>query len=122
MTLTGGQHGKELVSLRFAIVTLLVTLGPVSIANAQDEHPGAAPYAQVCGMCHGEAGQGDIAPPLVLGQLDPEYVLAIVREGYGQMPPISRRELTDDQVRQVVAYLASLAEKGSAPPADRPDH
>jgi mono/diheme cytochrome c family protein len=54
-----------------------------------------------------------VAPPLVPGSFDPEYVLAIVREGYGQMPPISTRELSDDQVRQVVAYLASLSENNN---------
>jgi len=31
-----------------------------------------------------------------------------VREGYGQMPPISAREVTDEQVREIVAYLATL--------------
>jgi quinoprotein glucose dehydrogenase len=80
----------------------------VSAANAQGEHPGAAPYAQVCGMCHGEGGTGDQGPPLVPGTFDPDYVLAVVREGFGQMPPISTRELTDDQIRQIVAYLSSF--------------
>ena len=44
---------------------------------------------------------------------DAEYVLAVVREGYGQMPPISQRELSDDNVRQVVAYLESLSSSAS---------
>jgi len=110
----------ESVSRRIAVATLIVILGSIPTASAQDDHPGAAPYAQVCGMCHGEAGKGDIAPPLVPGRFDPEYVLAIVREGYGQMPPISSRELTDDQVRQIVEYLASVGEEGSDPPASAP--
>lgn len=109
------------MSLRIAIAALVVTLGPSSVATAQDEHPGAAPYAQVCGMCHGERGAGDQGPPLVPGTFDPEYVLAVVREGFGQMPPISRRELTDDQVRAIVAYLASFDEKESDPTASRSD-
>lgn len=105
------------MSRRTAIATLIVILGSIPTASAQDEHPGAAPYAQVCGMCHGESGKGDIAPPLVPGRFDPEYVLAIVREGYGQMPPISSRELTDNQVRQIVEYLATIGEEGSESPA-----
>jgi len=35
-------------------------------------------------------------------------VLAIVREGNGQMPPISAQEVTDEQVRQIVEYVRSL--------------
>jgi mono/diheme cytochrome c family protein len=35
-------------------------------------------------------------------------VLAIVREGIGQMPQVSTRELSDQQVLQIVDYLRSL--------------
>ena len=73
------------------------------------EHPGAGPYRQVCQLCHGASGRGDMAPGLVPLEFDAEYVLAVVRDGYSQMPPISRRELSDDQVRQVVHYLESLS-------------
>ena len=38
------------------------------------------------------------------------YVMAIVREGYGQMPPISTRELDDQEVAQAVEYLRSVGE------------
>ena len=80
-----------------------------SSAPAQDlTHPGAAPYRQVCEACHGPLGQGGLAPALVPGAYDTEYVLAVARKGFGQMPPISTRELTDDQIRVVVAYLATL--------------
>ena len=95
-----------------ALSVMLVVSVPV-LAAAQD-HPGAGPYRQVCEFCHGAAGRGDIAPALVPFGFDAEYVLAVVREGYGQMPPISRRELEDDAVRQVAAYLEVL----TAPPAD----
>jgi alcohol dehydrogenase (cytochrome c) len=40
---------------------------------------------------------------------DADYVLAVVREGYGQMPPISSRELADEQIVQIVEYLKSLS-------------
>lgn len=104
---------------RLGIVATLTTLGLGSVASVgqAQEHPGAAPYTQVCQLCHGEEGRGDIAPPLVPLDYDADYVLAIVREGYGQMPPISTRELTDDQVRQVAAYLASLSAETSGPGA-----
>ena len=91
-------------------------LGPVAPAAAAQDHPGAEPYQRVCQLCHGAGGRGDIAPGLVPLGYDAEYVLAVVREGYSQMPPISTRELSDDEVRQVVGYLDEL----SGPPAEAP--
>ena len=88
-------------------------LGPAAPVAAAQDHPGAEPYQRVCQLCHGAGGRGDIAPGLVPLGYDAEYVLAVVREGYSQMPPISTRELTDDEVRQVVGYLDAL----SGPPA-----
>ena len=94
-------------------LTVLSASVPMTVAMAHDasaqEHPGAEPYRQVCQLCHGENGHGDMAPSLVPLGYDADYVLAIVREGYSQMPPISRRELSDDDVRQVVAFLDMLA-------------
>ena len=91
---------------RLFFLVLVGLLAVVGTTEAQ-EHPGLESYRQVCQLCHGERGRGDIAPVLVPLGFDAEYVLAVVREGYGQMPPISQRELSDDDVRQVVAYLES---------------
>ena len=96
-----------------AVASAVLLAGLPARAAAQD-HPGSVPYQQVCQACHGEGARGDIAPALVPGSFDANYVLAVVREGSGQMPPISRSELSDDQVRQVVGYLASLSAAGSA--------
>jgi cytochrome c5 len=93
---------------RLFTLTIAIAMTMANGATAQ-EHPGDEPYRQVCQLCHGEMGRGDMAPSLVPLGYDAEYVLAIVREGYSQMPPISRRELSDDDVRQVVAYLDMLA-------------
>ena len=93
-----------------------IVLSTAAPAAAVQDHPGAEPYQRVCQLCHGAGGRGDIAPGLVPLGYDAEYVLAVVREGYSQMPPISTRELTDDEVRQVVGYLDEL----SGPPAEPP--
>jgi hypothetical protein len=37
-----------------------------------------------------------------------QELLGIVREGYGQMPPISTREESDEEVLRIEAYLKSL--------------
>ena len=92
-------------------------LGSVATPAMAQDHPGAEPYQRVCQLCHGAGGRGDIAPGLVPLGFDAEYVLAVVREGYSQMPPISTRELTDDEVRQVVGYMESLSATAGETPA-----
>ena len=123
----GGWVGREAApqggAFRAGFLRSLLVVGiavgvlgsAVPAVGAQD-HPGAEPYQRVCQLCHGSGGRGDIAPGLVPLGFDAEYVLAVVREGYSQMPPISTRELTDDEVRQVVGYLDAL----SGPPAEAP--
>ena len=75
----------------------------------QDEkRAGQAAYDGVCKVCHGPEGRGDAAPPLVPFTREYEEVLGIVREGTGQMPPISARQLPDEGVRQIVGYLSGL--------------
>ncbi len=103
--------------IRTCYLAALLTLIPVvaTPAFAQQEHAGAEPYRLVCQSCHGEEAKGDVAPPLVGGKLDADYVLAIVREGFGQMPPISTRELTDDQVRDIVGYIDWINERDASP-------
>ena len=112
------------------LLTACFVCAVVPAADAQ-EHPGADPYQRVCQLCHGPDGGGDLGPSLVPLGFGADYVLAVVREGYSQMPPISRRELSDDEVRQVVAYLESLSSEtsgaaaasydGPRTPAGRPD-
>ena len=105
---------------RAPAVCLLI--GLAGSVTAQ-EHPGAAAYRRVCADCHGREGRGDIAPGIVPLAYDADYLLAIAREGYIEMPPISRREISDDEVRQVAAYLESLTSElamaGTEAPATR---
>lgn len=96
----------------FVWILILMQLYPTS-ARAQQ---GKEAYRQVCQLCHGVEGRGDIAPALVPFGFDLDYVLTVVREGVGQMPAISRSELDDDAVRLVVVYLealTSLAARGA---------
>jgi mono/diheme cytochrome c family protein len=69
---------------------------------------GQAAFDRVCKRCHGAEARGDAAPRLVPFSREYDEVLGIVREGAGQMPPISARELPDEGVADIVAYLKSL--------------
>ncbi len=84
-----------------------LTLVPV-FATPANEHPGQAIYDKVCKVCHGPEGAGNAGPALVPFELDDEQLLAKIREGGGEMPPISERRLSDDDARQIAAYLRSL--------------
>lgn len=69
---------------------------------------GKIPYDRVCKVCHGEEGKGDAGPRLVPFEHDADEVLAIVREGTGQMPPIAVARVSDEEVAAIVSYLRSL--------------
>ena len=114
-------------SIRVFLLSTLLGLAPTSIiisAIAQDEgqkapppaqrqdakHPGQVEFDRVCKVCHGPEARGDAGPRLVPFTREYEETLGIVREGAGQMPPISVRELPDEGVAQIVAYLKSLSQ------------
>ena len=84
----------------------------VPVAAAQSGSPvaqGQAAFDRVCKACHGPEARGDAGPRLVPFSREYEELLGIVREGTGQMPPISVRELPDEGVAQIVPYLKSLS-------------
>ena len=73
------------------------------------KHAGQAAFDRVCKVCHGPEGRGDAGPRLVPFTREYDELLGIVREGTGQMPPISARQLPDEGVAQIVTYLESLS-------------
>lgn len=92
-------------------------LSPTGGARTQSPGAGAAPkdasgkdaFDRICAACHGPEARGDAGPRLVPfgGSLD--ALRAVVREGSGQMPPVSTREMSDDSVALVHEYLLSLS-------------
>jgi len=62
-----------------------------------------------CKLCHGDRGEGGFAKALAGHQLSTAQFLRAVREGPGLMPAfVPDKNLNDQQVAQVAAYLASL--------------
>lgn len=82
--------------------------------GAQEPPAGKTAYDRNCRVCHGEDGKGDAGPRLVPFEHDVDEVVAIVREGLGQMPPIAATRVSDEEIAAVVAYLTAL----TPPPAD----
>jgi mono/diheme cytochrome c family protein len=78
------------------------------MAGQSSPPPGKVAFDKVCRTCHGDDARGDAGPALVPLQMEYDELLAKVREGGGEMPPISTRTLSDDDVKQIFNYLKSL--------------
>ena len=84
----------------------------VAAQTTREPHPGQAPYDRVCRVCHGPEGKGNAGPSLVPFSMEIDELIARVREGGGEMPPISENRVSDDEVKQIAAYLTSLGVEG----------
>jgi cytochrome c553 len=94
---------------------LLVASTSTAVAqNAPD--PGRNTYARACAGCHGGDARGGMGPSLVPTQHDAESLLALVRAGRGNMPPIAATAISNDEVAQVAQFLRSMS-AGSLPGA-----
>jgi mono/diheme cytochrome c family protein len=86
----------------------------------QDRTSGTADerlYVEKCSMCHRQMGMGTV---ILARRMDPkfarlearddltaDYITAAVRQGIGNMPRISRGEVSDAQLAQITAYLTA---------------
>jgi mono/diheme cytochrome c family protein len=94
----------------FIIFVLLgvVTSSGAAIARQSEPPPGKVAFDRVCKTCHGEDARGDAGPKLVPLEIEFNELIAKVREGGGEMPPISKTTVSDDEVKQIFTYLKSL--------------
>jgi mono/diheme cytochrome c family protein len=103
-------------------------------SSAAASHPGMAVYERHCATCHGPTGGADgpgasalpIKPPpftsgRLLNPLSDAFLATVVRDGAGavglapQMPGFGRL-LTEREIRDVVAYVRTLAQPPYRPP------
>jgi mono/diheme cytochrome c family protein len=111
---------------RFALAAL-AALGIAGVAMAQGmpkpttpvDRPNATGgerlYVEHCAMCHGPNGMGTgllgrRVEPALLEQRDnfnAQYVIMAARRGIGNMPPITRGEVSDADLQQIADYLAA---------------
>jgi mono/diheme cytochrome c family protein len=75
-------------------------------------------FVEKCGMCHRQMGMGtvilarrmDSAKAMLekRNDLTTAYVIAAVRNGIGNMPRISRGEVSDPQLKVIAQYLTKV--------------
>ena len=110
--------------MRLARLAALGSLFAVTTVHAEDwvdltsTEPRAL-YEEKCGMCHQANGMGttllarrfDADQALLENRRDlqPEFVRTAVRNGFNNMFPISRGEVSDAQLESIVAYLTREA-------------
>ena len=98
-----------------------------SSAHAQNQSDGKNLYATYCSACHGEKGKGDgmaakglPAKPAdhtngtIMNQLSDKYLVDVISKGGGGVGksafmPAWGSSLNDKQVRDIVAYIRSIA-------------
>jgi cytochrome c5 len=84
--------------------------------DRSSKSPEEALYVEKCGMCHRQMGMGTIIlarrvdPAVAMLEARPDlptdFVIQAARAGIGNMPRISRGEVSDAQLKVIAAYLA----------------
>jgi len=99
-----------------AAVTGFVVL-TAGAALAQDANNGNQLYQDKgCWTCHGTVGQGARGPALAPEELPFEAFAAYVRQPALEMPPYREAVLSDAELADIHAYIASIPQPPS--PAD----
>lgn len=88
---------------------------PITLASRPGATGGEALYIEHCMHCHGPNGMGtgllerrvDKGLLEARGNLPAQYVVVAARQGIGNMPPIPRGEVTDDELRLIAEYIAA---------------
>ena len=96
--------------MRIFILSVVSAIALMSgaVATQQNDPPGRAPYRRVCASCHGENAEGSQGPRLAGTTIDYDEFVAKVRHSDGEMPSIPAKELSDEELKQVYAYLQGL--------------
>ncbi len=116
------QRTVEVVMMGLALALFLMTM-----AFGQDAEKGKATFGQYCATCHGAAGKGDgpgaaalnpkpkdLTTPDYLKGLKDDYLRNLIVKGgpaVGKsplMPPMGSA-LKDDDVKNIISYVRSLA-------------
>lgn len=88
---------------------------PTTLVDRPNATDGEKLYVEHCAMCHGPNGMGTgllgrrVQPALLEERkgLAAQYVIMAARRGIGNMPAITRGEVSDADLKQIADYLAA---------------
>ncbi|MDK3019828.1 c-type cytochrome [Pseudodonghicola flavimaris] len=89
-----------------------LTVDPAAAAQTRGDRSGARLAQNTCLQCHGMG----VGPDLRLQKLDYETLHHVTRHGLNAMPAFRESEISDDELRAVAAYIASLRVAPGATP------
>ena len=98
-------------TLTVILATLVLVSLSTSIAFAQDPDNGKQLWeGQIwqCSRCHGANGEGVFGATLAGTEKTADEFIAQVRNPRNRMPMFSEDQVSDDQIRDIQAYMASL--------------
>jgi len=84
-------------------------VGPVRLTEQQQL--GRAVFSQHCYQCHPN-GAGGVGPAINDKPLPQALIRTQVRAGLGAMPGFDKHHISDDELKAVSAYLATLRKAG----------
>jgi len=116
------------VSLRCLVSAILaviaVTTPPALAQDAGDVDGGRTLYNALCVTCHGFEGAGGTGPPLDRARLrrapDDQALRRLINDGIPARGMPRARRTSDDEQRQLVAYVRSLGRREGPPPPGDP--
>jgi len=86
-----------------------------ALQDRSSKSPREALFVEKCGMCHRQMGMGTVIlarrmdPKLAMLEartdLTADLIAAAARQGIGNMPRISRGEVSDAQLAEITTYL-----------------
>ncbi|MCY1231207.1 4-cresol dehydrogenase [hydroxylating] cytochrome c subunit [compost metagenome] len=68
-------------------------------------------YQKICGHCH----EAKVGPVITGRQLPPEYITAVVRNGFRAMPAFPASFIDDKALRQVAEYISKTPAPAAKP-------
>ena len=100
---------------------LVVACGTGDGSATGDAERGARLFSNLpCSGCHGTMAQGQFGPTLAGTDLTFEEVRSQVRSPRDQMPPFSTERVSEQELRDIYAWLNTLAPPTPTPAATRP--
>jgi len=102
--------------IRLVIVTLLSTWAAAQSQSAGNADNGKKQFVKLgCYTCHGYQGQGGGAgAKLAPKPISATALIAYVRHPAGSMPPFTKKVVSDEELIDIHAYLATVP---APPPA-----
>ncbi len=121
------NRSPKLILPLAVLILALVALFPALVGAAPPQDPASAPpqdaangqkvwAAKPCKSCHGDNGEGKYAAPLAGTARTVQEAINQVRNPRSMMPMFNERQITDQEITDIVDYMKTLQRPASFQP------